>query len=93
MLPLNRQRIIQSNVKIRSSNVSVLIKEGVFIQWKNSAFFIKIRVLFGPEISALGVFLNFDNERMHPPLFLSPPPPRAHNGLKCTFYHYQKKMV
>ena len=29
--------------------------------------FMKIRVLFWPEISALGVFFNFDNERMHPP--------------------------
>ena len=26
--------------------------------------FIKIRLLFWPEISALGVFFNFDNERM-----------------------------
>ena len=26
--------------------------------------FIKVRVLFWPEISAIGVFLNFDNERM-----------------------------
>ena len=29
--------------------------------------FIKIRVLFWPEISALGVFFNFDNDRMRPP--------------------------
>ena len=29
--------------------------------------FIEIRVLFWPEISALGVFFNFDNERMRPP--------------------------
>ena len=28
--------------------------------------FIKIRVLFGPEISALGVFLDLDNERLRP---------------------------
>ena len=27
-----------------------------------------------PEISALGVFFNFDNERMHPPKYLSDPP-------------------
>ena len=36
--------------------------------------FIEIRVLFWPEISALGVFFNFDNERMHPPKYLSDPP-------------------
>ena len=30
---------------------------------KKSAFK-KIRVLFWPEISAYGVFINFDNERM-----------------------------
>ena len=28
--------------------------------------FIKTRVLFWPENSAYGVFLNFDNERMRP---------------------------
>ena len=49
-------------------HVSVLIKEGVFFYWKKSAFK-KIRVLFWPEISALGVFLNFDNERMYPPKY------------------------
>ena len=36
--------------------------------------FSKIRVLFWPEISALGVFLNFDNERMRPPKYPSAPP-------------------
>ena len=36
--------------------------------------FIKIRVLFWPEISALGVFFNFDNERMRPPKYPSAPP-------------------
>ena len=35
--------------------------------------FIKIRVLFWPEISALGVFFNFDNERMHPPKYPGAP--------------------
>ena len=30
---------------------------------KVSVFFIKVRVLFWPEISAIGVFLYFDNER------------------------------
>ena len=37
--------------------------------------FIKIKVLFWPEISALGVFLNFDNERMRLPKYPSAPPP------------------
>ena len=37
--------------------------------------FIKIRVLFWPEISALGVLFNFVNERMHPPKYQSAPPP------------------
>ena len=37
--------------------------------------FIKIRVLFWPEISALGVFFNFDNERRRPPKYPSAPPP------------------
>ena len=37
--------------------------------------FIKIRVLFWPEISALGVFFNLDNERMHPLNTQVPPPP------------------
>ena len=35
---------------------------------------------FWPEISALRVFLNFDNERMYTPLNIEvhpPPPPRA----------------
>ena len=41
--------------------------------------FIKIRVLFLPEISALGVFLNFDNERMRP-LNTQVPPPGSLSG-------------
>ena len=36
--------------------------------------FTKIRVLFWSEISALGVFFNFDNERMRPPKYPSAPP-------------------
>ena len=32
-------------------------------------------MLFWPEISALGVFFNFDNKRMHPPKYPSAPPP------------------
>ena len=40
---------------------------------KKVSVFIKIRVLFWPEISALGVFFNFDNERMRPPKYPSAP--------------------
>ena len=32
-------------------------------------------MLFWPEISALGVFFNFDNKRMRPPKYPSAPPP------------------
>ena len=39
LLPLIRQRVIKS--KIRSSNVSVLIKEGVFFYWKKCQRFWK----------------------------------------------------
>ena len=52
LLPLNRQRIIKSKVKnmcSRSSNVSVLIKEGVFIKWKKSAFLFKELCFFGQK--------------------------------------------
>ena len=48
-------------------------KKGCLLSGKNQRF-IKIRVLFWPEISALGVFFNFDNERMHPPKYPSDPP-------------------
>ena len=44
---------------------------------KVSVFFIKVRVLFWPEISAIGVFLYFDNERMRPSKYQSPPPPES----------------
>ena len=40
-------------------------RRGVYLVEKVSVF-IKVRVLFWPEISALGVFFNFDNERMRP---------------------------
>ena len=40
----------------------------MYLVGKNQRF-IKIRVLFWPEISATGVFFNFDNERMHPPKY------------------------
>ena len=43
-------------------------RRGVYIL-ENVSVFIIIRVLFWPEISALGVFLNFDNERMRPPKY------------------------
>ena len=49
-------------------------KKGCLFSGKNQRF-IKIRVLFWPEISALGEFFNFDNERMHPPKYPSDPPP------------------
>ena len=49
-------------------------RRGVYSLEKVSVF-IEIRVLFWEEISALGVFFNFDNERMRPPLYLSAPPP------------------
>ena len=45
-------------------------RRGVYLVEKVSVF-IKIRVLFWPKISALGVFFNFDNERMHPPKYPS----------------------
>ena len=45
---------------------------GVYLVEKVSVF-IKIRVLFWPEIRALGVFFNFDNERMRPPEYPSAP--------------------
>ena len=41
-------------------------------------------MLFRPEISALGVFLNFDNERMHPPKYPSDPPGLPGSG---SCYH------
>ena len=47
--------------------------------------FIKIRVLFWPEISGLGVFFNFDNERMRPPKYPSAPPPP---GIGCPVVYY-----
>ena len=51
-----------------------MIKEGFLLLEKVSGIF-KIRVLFWPEISALGVRFNFDNGRMYPPKYLSAPPP------------------
>ena len=69
LLPLNRQRIIKSIVKIRVSVHPICQcfdkRRGVYLLEKVSVF-IKIRVLFWPEISAYGVILNVDNERMRP---------------------------
>ena len=47
---------------------------GVYLVEKVSVL-IKTRVLFWPEISALRVFLNFDNKRMRPLKTRVPPPP------------------
>ena len=47
-------------------------RRGVYLLEKVSVF-IKIRLLFWPEISALGVFFNFDKERMRPPKYPSVP--------------------
>ena len=77
LLPLNTQRIIESEVKIRVPvhPMSVFwLKKGCLFSGKNQRF-IKIRVIFWPEISALGVSFNFDNERMHPLKYPSAPPP------------------
>ena len=41
-------------------------------------------MLFWPEISALGVFFNFDNERMHPPKYQSAPPPPGEKLKEAT---------
>ena len=38
-------------------------------------------MLFWPEISALGVFFNFDNERMHPPRYPNAPPGVLYNAV------------
>ena len=54
-------------------------RRGVFFTGK-SQLLKKIRVLFWPDISALGVFLNFDNERMHP-LYTKVAPPACDWGM------------
>ena len=82
LLLLNRQRIIKYKVKIRvpvhPMSVS-WIKEGAFFTRKSQRFFLEIRVLFWPKISTLGVFINFDKERMHPTKYQSVPPPGKSN--------------
>ena len=47
--------------------------------------FIKIRVLFRPEISALGVYFNFDNELMRPPKYPSYPSSNILGGRSGPF--------
>ena len=88
LLPLNRQSIIKSNVKIRVPvQCQCFDKRGVvFYWWKNSTFK-RIRVIFWPEIGTLGVFLNFDNERMYPPKYLNTP------GLLLSDFPAQARLV
>ena len=66
-------------------------RRGVYLVEKNQRY-IKIRALFWPEVSALGVFFNFDNECMRPPKYPSatpppppPPPPRVQNTSLLSF--------
>ena len=59
-------------------------RRGVNLLKKVSIFFITIRVLLWPEISALGVFLNFDNECMRPLNTIVPPTPPPGNILVCS---------
>ena len=53
-------------------------------------------MLFWPEISALGVFLNFDNEHMYPPKYLPviAPPPHPPGKLVptlCLRFHLKER--
>ena len=64
----------------RSSNVSVLIKEGVFFYWKKSALF-ENKGAFLARNQCFRVFLNFDNERMYPLNTYMPPPPPPPPGV------------
>ena len=43
-------------------------RRGVFLLDKVSVFFLNKGAFFWPEINALGVFLNFDTERMYHPI-------------------------
>ena len=72
-LPLNRQWIIKSKVKMCSRSYKCQCFDNirvVFFHGKSQSFF-KIRVFFWPEISAFEAFFNFGNKRMRPPLYLS----------------------
>ena len=62
-------------------------RRGVYLVEKVSVF-TKIRVLFWSEISALGVFFNFDNERMRPPKYPSAPPPGVWLEFGNHFCHF-----
>ena len=76
LLPLKRQRIITSKVKMRVPvhPMSVFwLKKGCFFLEKVTFFFNNGAFLVW--ISALEVFLNFDNERMYPLYTEVPPPP------------------
>ena len=78
LLPLNRQRMMKSRLKYVFPFIQCQCfdkRRGDFFTGKVSVSF-KLRVLFCPKISALGLFLNFDNERMYPPpKYLSAPLP------------------
>ena len=45
--------------------------------------------IFWPEISALGVFSNFDNECMRPPKYPSAPPPPHPRVDQFQYYNNQ----
>ena len=60
--------------------------KGCFFSGKSQRF-LKIRVLFWPEISALGVLFNFDNEHMHPPKYLSAPAGETSARKLCYSLH------
>ena len=51
------------------------LKKGCLFTGKSQCFKKKIRVLFWPEISDLGLFSDYDNDRMYPPEYRSDPPP------------------
>ena len=55
---------------------------------KQAEVFLLEKLIFWPEISALRVFLNFDNERMRPPKYQSAPPPP--DGFHRALYKYFK---
>ena len=59
---------------LRPPHVRDFVKEGYFFVPRYEVWGVKF--FFWPEISAYGVFLNFDNERMRPPLNLGAPTPR-----------------
>ena len=62
-------------------------RRGVYLLEKVSVF-IKIRVLFWPEISALGVFLNFDNAGAPPSVPECPLPPGSQLDPTSATFHF-----